>query len=172
MKFIVCIALVAISCTLTAQDLKANGENYRIENETIFKDGKDITNTLSQEERVKIKEALREHQQIQQKAMSDKLEANNVQKTQKRLENRQKKTEKKQKKAEKKQKNVEKKLKQKVKAQDRYDKLSKQLEKSQKKYDKLNKKGKLSPEENAKWLEKIKKQKSRLTKAEKRMKRA
>lgn len=84
-------------------------------------------------------------------------------------EKERKKAQKAQKKAEKEQKKA---LKQKEKAQSDYNKAVKDLEQAQSKFERLKNKGKLSPNDEAKWLEKIQKLNGKIEKAEKKLKRS
>ena len=63
------------------------------------------------------------------------------------------------------QKKAEKELKKKEKLQKNYKKAQDNLKKAQKKYEKIKKKGKLSPEDEGKWLEKIEKLTEKVDKA-------
>ncbi|MBO6605600.1 hypothetical protein [Psychroserpens sp.] len=58
-----------------------------------------------------------------------------------------------------------------MKAQSHFEKTGKKLESAQRKYNKLKRKGKLSPEDEEKWIKKIEKLERKLKKAEKNMKR-
>lgn len=87
----------------------------------------------------------------------------------KKLEKENKKAIKAQKKAEKAQKKAEKAIKKKEKLQKNFEKAESSLEKGQKKYEKLKGKGKLSPEDEKKWLEKLEKLSEKVTKAKRKL---
>ncbi|MDG5490429.1 hypothetical protein [Psychroserpens sp. SPM9] len=157
MKYIIILLMLTFSITLHAQEVQKDGKTYEVKKEKIFLDGKEVTDTLSLEDKTAIlKEAATISEQIQRKEAAEKLEEKK-QKEAKKLEKEKKKAEKAQKKAEKEQKKAEKALKKKQKAQDNFDKATKKLETAQNKYDKLKKKGKLSPNDEQKWLDKLEK---------------
>ena len=123
--------------------MNVNGATYDVKKEKIFKGDVDVTETLSVEER----------RQIRTTFNNKMSRIKETEETQKQLE----KAGKDQKKAEKRQKKAEKALKKRKKAQLSFDKSAKKYQGAIKKYEKLKKKGKLSPEDEAKWLEKIEK---------------
>ncbi|ALJ05859.1 hypothetical protein APS56_12285 [Pseudalgibacter alginicilyticus] len=136
---------------MNAQEVNVNGKVYTVKKEAIFKDGADITETLTIEEKDNIK---------------DKLENKiRLEKEEKERAAQNKKAEKEQKKAESKQKATEKALNKKVKAQANFEKADKKYDDAVKKYEKLKGKGKLSPNDESKWLNKIEKLKKSSDKA-------
>lgn len=157
------------SISINAQEIEKNGKLYKVKNERIFLDGKDVTETLKLEEKSAIlKQANSVSEKNRLKEIALKNEADTKKQAEK-LEKEKKKAEKAQKKAEKKQKKAEKALKKKLKAQKKLDKATKKLESSQKKYNKLKGKGKLSPEDEAKWLDKLEGYREAIEKAKKKI---
>lgn len=73
------------------------------------------------------------------------------------------------KKAQKAQKKAEKELKAKQRAQDNFEKATKKLEQNQTKYEKLKNKGKLSPNDEEKWLKSLNKYKKEVESAQKKL---
>lgn len=165
MRFLLLLLFIGLGNVLNAQDINLNGVNYEIKNDRVFKAGVDITDTLSADEKQDILQAF-------DKKMTQ-IEASEA--TKKRIEKAEKeqeKAEKDQKKAEKKQKRAEKELKKRKKAQSNFDKTTKKHKAAISKYEKLKKRGKLSPQDEAKWLEKIDKYKVASEKAKKKLKRS
>lgn len=158
MKIWIVLVFGFIGLLVNAQEVTVNGSVYKVEKETIFKDGIDVGASLSEEEKAQII-AARDRKAAMLAASQ-------------RAEKQVEKAEKEQKRAEKKQKKAEKELKQKKKAQSRFDKSEKKYEDAVKKYEKLKGKGKLSPEDEEKWLEKIGKYQKANTKAKRKLKRA
>ena len=87
----------------------------------------------------------------------------------KELLDKQKKTEKQKKKAEKKLKKAEKEVKKHAKAQDNFSDAKKKYDKEFKKYQKLKSKGKLSPEDEVKWLKKLEGLQKKIDKTERKL---
>ncbi|TBM98986.1 hypothetical protein EYD45_15835 [Hyunsoonleella flava] len=162
-RFLLLIVFVTIGMSLSAQEIKVNDKVYEVKKGLIFQEGVDITNTLSVEEKAKI---LAEFEKKQQNI----AEAEATQKRIEKAEKEQKKAEKEQRKAEKKRKKAEKALRQKEKAQSNYDKATKKFKDAQKKYEKLKSKGKLSPQDEKKWLEKIEKLNANVAKTKQKLK--
>lgn len=162
-RLLLLIALILVGVSLNAQEVQLDSINYEVKKNQIFKDGIDVTKTLSEEKKTKILAALVQIQQelAQEKAMQDKLE---------KAEKEQKKAEKQQKRAEKEQKKAEKALKQKEKAQANYERALDKHKTAQKKYEKLKQKGKLSPVDEEKWLEKIEKLSENIAKTKRKLK--
>lgn len=156
MKFWIILISATFGMTLNAQDVLVNGVNYEVKNKKILKEGIDVTSTLSEEEKSAIF-------LVFYKKMDKVKELERVEKNLKKAEKQQKKAEKRQKKA-------EKALKQKEKAQTNHEKSNKQYKSALKKYEKLKDKGKLSPKDEKKWLERIKKLKEAQVKAKKKLK--
>ena len=165
MNYWIILLCVALSFTSQAQEVTKDGTTYEVKDEKIFLDGKDVTEMFTIEER---KDMLKRAAEI---ATSIKIKQKEV-KEAKKAEKEQKKLIKDKKRAEKKQKHAEKALKKKKKAQSNYNKATKKYEQAQDKYQKLKKKGKLSPEDETKWLEKIEKLNKKITSLEKKLKRA
>ena len=155
MKLFLSLALIIFTLTTKAQEVTQNGTVYKVKGKTILKEGVDVTNTLSVEDQTKIKEAL-----LKQKALD---------KERSEAEKAIKKAERDQKKAEKKQKQAEKDLKARQKAQSKFEKAGKDYSNNSNKYEKLKGKGKLSPNEEAKWLKKLEDLKNDLEKAKKKL---
>lgn len=162
MRFLLIVLFLGFSFVVNAQEVSFNGVSYEIKNDRIFKAGLDVTETLSVEEKQDIRLAFDEK--------TAKLKE--VEETQKRVEKAEKEqenAEKDQKRAEKKQKKAEKELKNRQKTQSNFDKSIKKHKAAISKYEKLKKKGKLSPQDEEKWLEKIAKYKEASLKAKKRL---
>ena len=158
MKFLITLLFICFGLLLSAQEVNVTGTTYSVKKEKIFKGDVDVTETLSVEERKQIRAAFN-NKMSRIKETED---------TQKQLE----KAEKDQKKAEKRQKKAEKALKKRKRAQSNFDKSAKKHQGAIKKYEKLKKRGKLSPEDEAKWLEKIEKFEKFHNKAKKKLKKA
>ncbi|RKE98547.1 hypothetical protein [Ichthyenterobacterium magnum] len=192
MKYILIFFLMAFSFNLSAQKVKKDDKTYQVKNEKIFLDGKDITETLSIDDRKtifkqaatvsetmkgkgkekekgqeKIKNTEKEMKEKKENALKE-AEYKKIKKAEK-LEKEMKRAEKAQKKAEKEARKAEKALKKKQKAQNRYKKANSKLKSAQKKYDRLKKKGKLSPNEELKWLGKLKGLREDIARAKKKM---
>lgn len=155
MKLLAVLLFLTLTFNAQAQDINFNGTTYKIKGKTILKEGVDITNTLTAEEQTGIWEAFKQQEALE--------------KERKAAEKAIKKAEKEQKQAEKRQKKAEKALKAKEKAQDRFEDANDDYNKAVKKYEKLKKKGKLSPNDEAKWLEKIEKYKETIEKTKKKL---
>lgn len=165
MKYIICLFILFISISVSAQNVERNGKTYEVKNERIFLDGKDVTDTLKAEDKSAILK-LSEKAKTEAQALKEYAKA---EKEAEKLIKEKEKAEKAHKKAVKAQKKAEKELKQQEKAQKRFDKATKDLSKAQKKYDKLKRKGKLSPNDEADWLKKLEKLKSDLDKAKRKL---
>ena len=151
---IVCLFMMTI---LNAQQIEHEGKEYRVKGEKIFLNGVEVTADLSADEQLVIKNKLK-----------NKIATDNKIKSAEKAEN---KAENKQKKAEKKQKQAEKDLKKREKIQKNYKNAQQRYSDAQNKYEKLKKRGKLSPDDEAKWLKKLENLKENLDKNEKRLKR-
>ena len=134
-----------------AQKVEYQGKEYKVKKDLIFLDGVDVTPNLTVSEQTAIKDALKRQ-----------IDFEKVEKEQKRAE-------KKQKQAEKKQKKAEKEVKKREKAQRNLEKSQKKLKKDTTKYEKLKANGKLSPEDEGKWLKRLEKLKEKIEKAEKKV---
>ena len=155
---ILTVSFILMANMVLAQKISHEGKEYHIKGEKIFMNGVDVTNDLTPFDQNFLKSKLR-------LKISDEKKA-------KKLEKENKKALQKQKKAEKKQKKAEKELKQMQNAQDSYESAQKKFEQAQRKYEKLKKKGKLSPEEEVKWLDKIDKLREKVDKKEKKLKKS
>ena len=158
MKLLITFIFVMSGLIVNGQEVMMNGKSYEVKKGVIYLDGLDVTSTLTIEEQNAI------HARFQE--LSENLRIKEE------LEKNAKKAEKAQKKTEKKLKKAEKELKKKEKAQEDYDKSAKKLKQAQEKYEKLKRKGKLSPEDEAKWLKKIENHTESFNKAKKRLKRS
>lgn len=154
-KVLITIILLFGVTISQAQKIEYNGVNYVVKKNAIFMDDKDITNNLSLEEQVNIKNAL------SQKILTDKKL--------KEAEKAQKKAGKKQKAAEKKQKKAENEIKKKEKAKKNYYEAQNRYEKELKRHEKLRNKGKLSPEDEIKWQKKLDGLQNKIEKAKRKM---
>lgn len=164
MKFLVVIVFfLGMTLSAQAQEVEYNGGTFKINGKTISQNGTDVTSTLSVNDQIGIREALRqqkaldEQQEKAEKALiAERKRADKVlDEERKRAEKIVKKAESDLKNAEKKQKKAEKELKARDKAQSNYEKAGDKYNDAIKKYEKLKRKGKLSPNDEAKWLEKI-----------------
>ncbi len=164
MKFLVVIVLIfAMTLSAQAQEVDYNGTTYKVKGKSISQNGADVTGSLSVNEQIGIREALRQQKAIdeqQQKAekalIAERKRADKaLDEERKRAERVVKKAENDLKTAEKKQKKAEKELKARDKAQSNYKKAGDKYNDAINKYEKLKRKGKLSPNDEAKWLEKI-----------------
>jgi hypothetical protein len=155
MKFFVIVLFFGCYFIGQAQEIDINGTIYTVKKEAIFKNGMDVTETLTLEERKEIKANLEEKIR-QEKAKEE---------TEKKIE----KAEKEQKRAENKQKKAEKALKKREKEHSNFEKSVKKHEDAISKYEKLKRKGKLSPEDEGKWLKKIDKLKEANEKAQRKL---
>jgi hypothetical protein len=155
LNFLNILIFLGFGFLLNAQEVTLNGEVYQIKKEQIFKDGMDVTESLSFEEK----------KQIWANFNQKMIEIKESEK----IRNKLKKAEKEQRTAQKRQKKVENTLKQKEKEQSRFDKAEKKYNDALKKYDKLKSKGKLSPEDDKKWLDKIEGYNKALLKAKRKL---
>lgn len=157
MKYYSLLLVLLLTLTCFAQSVEKDGKIYEVKKEKIFLGDTDVTETLSIEEKQDI---------LKQVAIiSDKIKAQQkAEKATKKLEKEKKKAEKSQKKAKKAQKKAEKELEKREKLQNNFEKAQSNLKKAQSKYNKLKSKGKLSPNDEIKWLEKLKKLTSKLEK--------
>jgi hypothetical protein len=149
MKIWITFLFILVGCLDNAQVIEHEGVSYEIKGKAIFKDGVDVTQTLSAEKQKAIMGNFEKSQKATKKLAKD----------QEAFEKKLKKNEKDLKKAEKDRKKSEKTLKQKQQAQDNFEKANKNMVQTQEKYDKLKQKGKLSPKDEEKWLKKIEKHK-------------
>ena len=166
MKLWILLLFIGMSFFVNAQEVEHEGVKYEIKGQSIFQDGKDVTSTLSVEKKdalfaiiEKTKASLQEAEEAKKLVVKEQKEvekaAAKLEKEQKESEKALKNAQKSQKKAEKEQKKAVKELKLKQKAQDNFEKATKKLEQNQDKYEKLKSKGKLSPNDEQKWLKKL-----------------
>ncbi len=144
-KITLILFLFFITANTYAQEVIVNEVKYEVKNDTIFKDGVDVTNTLSAVEQEEIKRTFSEKLKEEKKLLKE----------EKRKEVERKNSEKKLKKEEKKRKKAEKKLKKQELAIKKLDKAKKKYKKSSEKFEKLKSKGKLSPEDELDWNKKL-----------------
>lgn len=143
-----------------SQEVVYKNTTYTVKKGLIFKGGYDVTNSLSIEDQNQIRSEF--NKAVKEKEAEKKL---------KKKEKEYKKAQKKQRSAEKKLKRVEKELQKKLKAERAVEKAKSNLENAHNKYEKLRKKGKLSPVDETKWVEKIKKLNDRLDTSKKKLSR-
>lgn len=155
LKSIITTLFLFAVCINYAQKVEYDGVTYLVKGNAIFMNKIDVTNTLSPEQQVVIKNKL-----------SEEILAN---KKLKAAEKAQKKAEKAQNKAEKKEKAAEKQIKKAEKAKDKYTDAQNKYEKELKKHQKLQEKGKLSTEDEVKWQKKLGDLKSKIDKLKKKM---
>lgn len=177
MKFWIVLLLMSFTAVTQAQQVINNGNTYEVVGKTILKDGADITETLSAAEQKEIRDVLKDKLKADKLAeklkkdaekVADKLEKERK-KTEKNIEKERKRIEKDLKKAEKEKKKAEKALKNRLKAQDKLRKAEGKLIKAEEKYKSLKFKGKLSPNDEAKWLKDIRSLEEKVSKAKRKM---
>ena len=161
LKIYTTIICLVIAGFVHSQEVVYKNATYTVKKGLIYKGGYDVTNSLSLEDQNQIRSEF--NKAVKQKEVEKRLE---------KQEKEYKKAEKKQRSAEKKLKRVEKELQRKLKAEKAVEKAQSNLEDAQNKYEKLSKKGKLSPIDDAKWVEKIKKLNDRLDSAKKKLSRS
>jgi predicted RNase H-like nuclease (RuvC/YqgF family) len=132
-----------------SQKLMYANKEYKIKGEKIFFEGKDVSDSFSAKEKVAIFNKLKV-QKVKNK--EEKKQEKEVKKEKKKID-----------KAEKKQKKQEKIL-------DDYDNAVDKLETAQAKYERLKRKGKLSPNDEVQWLDKIAKLKEKVSTKKKKLK--
>ena len=162
MRFLMIVLFFCFGFLVNAQNVNFDGIVYEVKNDRVLKAGVDVTDSLSVEAKQKITTA------FDKKVIKIKAAEETKARIEK-AEKEQEKAEKEQKRAEKKQKTAEKALKKKQKAQSNYEKSTKKHSNAIKKFEKLKKKGKLSPQDEVKWLEKIEKYKTTAAKAKKKL---
>lgn len=138
--FLTTVLLFVITLSF-AQKVDYNGATYWVKGDAIFMGESDITSTLSIEEQANIKNRL-----------SEQILADEKLKTAEKAQN---KAEKAQRKAEKKQKAAEREIRKAEKAKKNYANSENKYKKELKRYQKLQDKGKLSPEDEIKWQNKL-----------------
>lgn len=171
MKFkylLLTLSSVAIfSCGSTERVITNEGKVYEIKSDKFFNNNEDVTDILTAEEKENIMTTLNERLAAERLA-EEKQEA--LDKKQEALEAQQEKVEKAKEKAEKEQERIEKAIKAKKEAREDLFDAKEKLSDQQKKYNKLHEKGELSPNDEAKWAEKLSKLQKKVTKAEKALK--
>lgn len=148
MKIWMIIFFLGLGITAHSQEVIKDGKVYEVKGKAIFHEGEDITADLLSDEKAEI---FKTHK--------------NLVKETKAAEKAQKKLEKAQKKAEKAKKKAEKELKKKEKALTKYNKAVQKLEQNQNKYQNQKNRGRLSPNDEAKWLKKLESYKKSVEKA-------
>lgn len=149
-----------------AQDVNFNGNTYTIKGKKILMEGADVTTVLSAENQAGVWQAFKEQEALL-KAQEQAIKAEKeLEKAEKAAAKEAKKLEKERKAIEKEKKRVEKFLKAKEKAQSNFEDATKNYNNGVEKYEKLKNKGKLSPNDEAKWLKKINKLQENLQKAQ------
>jgi hypothetical protein len=58
MRLFAVLFFLGLVCSAEAQEINFNGTAYKVKGDAILKDGADVTNTLSAEEQISIKDAL------------------------------------------------------------------------------------------------------------------
>lgn len=162
MKFFITLLCLVFGFFVQAQEVEVNGTVYKVKGDAIFKDNVDVSETLTIEEKNNIRTNLDEKIRLEK-------EAEEAESKIKKAEKEHKKAEKEQKRAESKQKAAEKALKKKEKAQANFEKAGDKYEDAIKKYEKLKERGKLSPNDEAKWLKKIDNYKDDINKAKRKL---
>jgi len=165
MKQLITVLFMAATLFIQAQTVIKDGKTYTIKKEKIFLDGNEVTSTLS--------EALKTEIIGKAATISEQLKADTkAKKEADQLDKANKKAEKALKKAEKARKKAEKALEQNQNAQDKLNRTSAKLQDAKAKYQKKKKKGKLSPNDDSKWLKKIKDLEDDMAKAKKKLERS
>ena len=122
MKYFLLIVFLGIGVIANAQKVESNGTIYKVKGDKIFKNGEDVTDLLTEAEKLQINTSLKEKlKKVQELEKSKKTKKDNE------------KADKSLKKAEKKQKGAEKELKKNQKIQDNYEKAERKYQKEQKK---------------------------------------
>lgn len=140
-NLLIVLFLGLYSTVAISQKVVYANKEYKIKGEKIFFDGEDVSSTFSETERASIFQKLKD-QKAKEKA---------------------------DKKTEKKIKKEEKELKAKENAQESYDAALVKVEKETAKYERLKRKGKLSPNDEVKWLDKIAKLKEKAAKKKRKL---
>ncbi len=164
-KVIITTLLIVFSLSLSGQTIKYNDASYEVKKGTFFKEGVDVTQTLTEEDKLKILEAVDKKKEEMQAAKIKEKQEKAVEKQQKQEEKAQKQAEKKRQQAEKEKKKAEKALAKREKLKSNYENAEKKHKQAIAKYEKLSEKGKLSPVDKDKWANKIDKLKLKLEKA-------
>ena len=146
---IVLLVCMLFAVSAFSQKITYANKEYKIKGKKIFFEGKDVSDSFSEEEKVAIFEKL---------------------KAQKEKNKKEKKEEKKAKKEEKKIEKAEKEQKKQENALGDYDDAVDKLETTQAKFERLKRKGKLSPNDEVKWLDKIAKLKEKISTKKKKLK--
>ncbi len=168
MKLWIILLFLGLSFVAKAQQVEHEGVKYDVKGKAIFKDGEDVTASLSVEKQNEIF-VIFEKSLI---AINETGRTIKLAKSQKEAEKAIHKAEKAQKNAERAQKRSEKELKKKQNVQDDFGKATKKLERYQEKYERMKRKGKLSPNDDAKMLKNIDGYRDDLEKANKKLNRS
>jgi len=144
------VCLLFTIATFSQKVMHANKE-YKVKGKKIYFEGKDVSDSLSEDKKLAIFEKLKvqkaKKKEVKKKEKKAKKEKNKVEKAEK---------------EQKKQENV----------LDDYDNAVDKLEKAQAKYERLKRKGKLSPNYEVDWLDKIAKLKEKVAKKKKKLKKS
>lgn len=143
------VVLLFMVAFANAQQVEYNGQSYKVKGEKIYLNKEDVTNNLSNEDQINIKNAFSQKVLANQKIKEANKAAKKAAKEQKRAERKAKKAEKERRKA-------EKKIKDQAKAKERFEKSQRKFEKASDKFNKLKKDGHLSPNDELKWQKKLK----------------
>ena len=176
MKNLIYILCLCFSVSVFSQQVEVKNTPYNVKNGKIFKDGVEVTTTLSEEDKAQILEKaaakqaeMKEKMAVEKQLEKEKKEAEKAQKKAekelKQLEKEKKQAEKEKKRAEKERKKAEKEKELLEKRKEALEKAENNLKKEQLKYDRLKRQGKLSPVDETKWDEKIQKLTDRVNKA-------
>ena len=155
MRFLIVLLLIGFGFLGNAQEVVAGGVIYEVKRKAIFKDGVNVSETLSDDKKKEILAAFEKKEKMIEETKKAEKELKKAEKAQKRAERRQKK--------------AEKELKARERAQSKFEDANDDYNDAIKKYEKLKKKGKLSPNDEAKWLEKIQDLKKDIDKAKRKL---
>jgi len=171
MKFInilyLWLLILFVSCGGYEQIITEDGSVYEVKGNKIKSNGDNITETLSYDEREKIKALVDKKRQSEKEAEKLKKELEEKKERQEEIE---KEAQEKQKVLEDKKEALEDKLKAKKESRENYIELKKKYDKEHKKYKKLKRKGELSPNDIKDWEEKLNKLKSEVEEARSKLK--
>jgi chromosome segregation ATPase len=143
--FIIFLMFIAASCGSTEKVITDAGAVYEVKGNTFYKNGEDVTETLTDDKKEAIKSELEERLEAEEEALKQKED----------LEDVVKEAEKTKEEAIEKQEAIESALERKEKARQAFFKAKDKLQKAKEKYERFHKKGKLSPNEEEEWAKKI-----------------
>jgi chromosome segregation ATPase len=155
-----------LSCGTTHTVISDDGKVYEVRGDTFLNNGKDVTETLSSDEKKSIKSNLGDR--LNGKKIADE-QREQLEDQQKELEKAQDEARKKQRDLEKKQQEIEDRLKEKEDARNDFIKAKDQLKRKQKRFQRLKDKGKLSPNDIVDWEDRLKGYQEDVDKAEKKL---